>query len=133
MKKLLFLAIPVLVLSCRNDKTITTLQVPGFDRYCEISMDGESIIPSGRIVKPSGEFIRIAHDPFGLTLSPDGSVALAVHDNTLTLIKTSDMSFTEAQTPFEDKGSYMGAAISSDNKTAYLSGGDNGDIIVLIL
>ena len=133
MKKLLFLAIPVLVLSCRNDKTITTLQVPGFDRYCEISMDGESIIPSGRIVKPSGEFIRIAHDPFGLTLSPDGSVALAVHDNTLTLIKTSDMSFTEAQTPFEDKGSYMGAAISSDNKTAYLSGGDNGDIIVLDL
>ena len=133
MKKLLFLAIPVLVLSCRNDKTITTLQVPGFDRYCEISMDGESIIPSGRIVKPSGEFIRIAHDPFGLTLSPDGSVALAVHDNTLSLIKTSDMSFTEAQAPFEDKGSYMGAAISSDNKTAYLSGGDNGDIIILDL
>lgn len=27
----------------------------------------------------------------------------------------------------------MGAAISSDNKTAYLSGGDNGDIIILDL
>jgi len=133
MKKLLFLAIPVLVLSCRNDKTITTLQVPGLNRYCQINLNGESIIPSGRIVKPSGEFIRIAHDPFGLTLSPDGSVALAVHDNTLSLIKTSDMSFTEAQAPFEDKGSYMGAAISSDNKTAYLSGGDNGDIIILDL
>ncbi len=133
MKKLLFLAIPVLVLSCRNDKTITTLQVPGLNRYCQINLNGESIIPSGRIVKPYGEFIRIAHDPFGLALSPDGSVALAVHDNTLSLIKTSDMSFTEAQAPFEDKGSYMGAAISSDNKTAYLSGGDNGDIIILDL
>ncbi len=133
MKKLLFLAIPVLFFSCWNDKTVTTLQVPGFNRYCQISLDGESIIPSGRIVRPYGEFIRIAHDPFGLALSPDGSVALAVHDNTLTLIKTSDMSFTEANAPYEDKGSYMGAAISSDNKTAYLSGGDNGDIIVLDL
>lgn len=95
MKKLLFLAIPVLVLSCRNDKTITTIQVPGLNRYCQINLNGKHN-SSGRIVKPYGEFIRIAHDPFGLALSPDGSVALAVHDNTLSLIKTSDMSFTEA-------------------------------------
>ncbi len=35
--------------------------------------------------------------------------------------------------PFEEKGSYMGAAIRKDNKIAYLSGGDNGDIILLDL
>ncbi len=133
MNKYLIIISISLLAGCSKGNKVSTLQVPGLDRYCQISLDGENIIPSGRIVKPYGEFIRIAHDPFGLALSPDGSVALAVHDNTLTLIKISDLSFTEAQAPFEDKGSYMGAAICSDNKTAYLSGGDNGDIIVLNL
>lgn len=133
MNKFLIIITLSLLVGCSGRNEVSTLQVPGLDRYCQINVDGESIIPNGRIVKPHGEFIRIAHDPFGLTLSPDGSLALAVHDNTLTLIKTSDMSFSEAKAPFEDKGSYMGAAISSDNKTAYLSGGNNGDIIVLDL
>lgn len=103
------------------------------DRFCMIDLKGESIIPNGRIVKPYGDFIRIAPDPFGLTLSPDGSLALAVHNNKLTLINTVKNESAEATTPFEDKGSYMGAAITRDNKKAYLSGGDNGDIIVLDL
>ena len=131
-KYLITIALFFLV-SCSGGKKVTTFQVPGLDRYCHIDLNGESIIPNGRMVKPYGEFIRIAHDPFGLALSPDGSIALAIHDNTLTLIKTSDMSFIETEAPFDDKGSYMGAAISNDNKTAYLSGGDNGDIIVLDL
>ena len=133
MKKLLPFIVLILLISCQNNRKITTFQVPGYNLYCKINPDGESIIPSGRIVKPYGEFIRIAPDPFGLTLSPDGSLALAVHNNKLTLINTADKSSVETAVPFGDKGSYMGAAISRDNKTAYLSGGDNGDIIIIDL
>jgi YVTN family beta-propeller protein len=131
-KVLLFISI-LLLSSCDNKQIVTTLQVPGRDRYCEINANGESVIPNGRIVKPAGEFIRISHDPFGLALSPDGTLALAVHNNLLTLINTGEKSSKEGITPFQDKGSYMGAAIKKDNKTAYLSGGDSGDIIVLDL
>jgi YVTN family beta-propeller protein len=112
---------------------VNTIQVPGYSRYCELNPSGESVIPSGRIVKPYGSFIRISHDPFGLNLSPDGSLALAVHNNSLTLIHTADQSQIKSRAPFQDKGSYMGAAIRKDNKVAYLSGGDNGDIIILDL
>jgi DNA-binding beta-propeller fold protein YncE len=133
MNKYLTIIVILLLLSCDNKQIVSTLQVPGMNRYCNINIDGESTIPSGRIVKPCGEFILISHDPFGLALSPDGSLALAVHDNKLTLINTADKSCIEGHNPFQGKGSYMGAAITDNNKIAYLSGGDNGDILVFDL
>jgi hypothetical protein len=75
----------LLLLSCDNKQIVTNLQVPGRDRYCEINANSESVIPNGRIIKPAGELIRISYDPFGLALSPDGTLALAVHNNLLTL------------------------------------------------
>lgn len=133
MNRLIPIFILILIPSCVRPKQVTTIQVPGADRYCMINAAGESVIPSGRIVKPSGEFIRIPPDPFGLALSPDGTRALAVHNNRLTIISTIDNSVKEELVPFNEKGSYMGAAITKDNRIAYLSGGDNGDIVVLDL
>jgi len=133
MYKSFLLATFFLLISCSGNKTVITLQVPGHDRYCEINQDGESIIPSGRIIKPYGDFIRIKPDPFGLALSPDGTIALAVHNNLLTVIRTRDNSIEEFASPFQGKGSYMGAAIKSDNRTAFLSGGDSGDIMTVDL
>ena len=133
MKNFLKLALILILASCKNNNMVSTLQVPGMDRYCTIDAGGESIIPNGRVVKPFGEFVRIAPDPFGLALSPDGSLALSVHNNLLTLISTSDNSIREVTAPFKDKGSYMGAAIKSDNKRVWLSGGDSGDIISMDL
>lgn len=128
---------PVIILtalnSCDSGQMVSTLQVPGRDMWCTIDSMGESVIPSGRIVKPYGRFVWIAHDPFGLTLSPDGTLALSVHNNLLTLINTADISTREVSAPFREKGSYMGAAITRDNRTAYLSGGDSGDIIIMDL
>ena len=133
-KKWLIFLVIFLVYSCGdNRKIVNTLQVPGINRYCQINMGDESIIPSGRIVKPQGDYVRISPDPFGLALSPDGSIALAVHNNLLTLIRTADQNTVVGITPFENKGSYMGAAIKRNNRIAYLSGGDNGDIMVLDL
>ena len=126
---------------CEQSQRVSTLQPPGADRYCQINEDGESVLPSGRVVNPIGKVTRITHDPFGLALSPNGSIALAVHDNVLTVINT----YTQDKAirlpdyagrypnPFNGKGSYMGAAILKDNSAAYLSGGDNGDIILFDL
>jgi DNA-binding beta-propeller fold protein YncE len=131
MKKILTIFLILILVSCDKKHMVSTLQVPGMDRYCGINTDGESVIPNGRVIKPCGEFVRIAPDPFGLALSPDGSLALSVHNNLLTLINTRDNSIREVTAPFRDKGSYMGAAIKNDNKRAWLSGGDSGDIISL--
>ena len=38
-----------LLFSCGGNQTVSTLQVPGMDRYCEINPAGESVIPSGRL------------------------------------------------------------------------------------
>ncbi|HBC79422.1 MAG TPA: phosphoesterase [Bacteroidales bacterium] len=133
MKNVLSVILMSLVLSCNDKPVVTTLQVPGINRYCEVNIRGESVIPSGRLVKPYGDFVRIAPDPFGLALSPDGTLALSVHNNLMTLINTIDNTSREGTAPFHNKGSYMGAALRKDNKSAYLSGGDSGDIIVLDL
>lgn len=120
-------------ISCDRAQYVSTLQVPGRDLYCIIDTAGESVIPSGRIVKPFGNITRIAPDPFGLAISPDGTLAISVHNNLLTLVNTSDNSTRELSAPYMEKGSYMGAAIARDNRTAFLSGGDSGDIIIMDL
>jgi YVTN family beta-propeller protein len=132
-KILLPAAFMILAVSCSGNKTVPTLQVPGINSYCEINAGTESIIPSGRFVSPFGDYVKIAPDPFGLALSPDGSTAISVHNNILTIINTSDNSCRKVTTPFQEKGSYMGVAVGQDNHTVYLSGGDSGDIIKLDL
>ncbi len=133
-RKLVTLSLVMTAISCQEDKTIDTIQPPGRDRYCELKFTGESVIPSGRTVTPAGQVTRITHDPFGLALSPDGSIALAVHDNVLTVIETANPQNAlrlpsydgRVPNPFARKGSFMGAAIRKDNSLAYLSGGDSG-------
>jgi len=93
-------------------------------------------LPSGRFVTPAGEFLRITNDPFGMALSPDGEKAITLHDGVFTIIELSTLQGTRV--PSYDnkissplaKGSFLGVAFSSDSKTAYLSGGDAGSVIV---
>ena len=40
---------------------------------------GKLIIPNGRIVRPYGKTVTVAPHPFGLTLSPDGRVAVTAN------------------------------------------------------
>jgi hypothetical protein len=92
MKKYLPVIAFMLLLSCNNKHIVSTLQIPGRNRYYKINVDSGSVIPSGRIVNPFGDFIRIYPDPFGLALSPDGTLAITVHNNLLTLINSRDQS-----------------------------------------
>ena len=141
-------------------KQVTVLQVPGVNQFCSINEKGVSVLPSGRLVKPAGNFIRITNDPFGMAVSPNGKKAVTLHNGVFTIIDL--MSLKHIRVPgYENKinsplaheplsnspfgkdsvsesilptalpqGSFLGVAFAKDSKTVYLSGGDNGAVIV---
>jgi len=117
-------------------KQVRILQVPGADQFCKINQSGTSVLPSGRFVTPAGNAIRITHDPFGLSISPDGKKAVSLHNGVIEIIDLPSMN--AVRVPSYDKkiksplsnGSFLGVAFSPDSKTLYLSGGDNGAVII---
>lgn len=134
-QSILFLLI-YFVANAQNNKQVITLQVPGKAQYTAIKEKGISVLPSGRFVTPAGQVIRITHDPFGLALSPDGKKAVTLHNGVFTVIDLSTLSHTRV--PSYDRkitsplsnGSFLGVAFSPDSKKVFLSGGDNGAVII---
>ena len=129
----LFIAIPAHLLA---QKKMEILQVPGAKEFCTINEQGKSVIPSGRFLTPAGQLIRITSGPFGLSISPDGKKAITLHNGVVTIIDLATLKATripsygeKALSPLRD-GSFLGVAFASDSKTVYLSGGDNGAVIV---
>jgi len=117
-------------------KQINILQVPGVNKYASIDENGVSVIPSGRFITPAGAKQRISHDPFGMAISPDGKKAVTLHNGVFTIVDL--VSLNSVRVPSYDKkiktpllnGSFIGVAFAQDSKTVYLSGGDNGSVIV---
>ncbi|GAB3219549.1 phosphoesterase [Spirosoma arcticum] len=135
--KHLFLFFNLLIaLPAFPQKTYTTLQVPGRVEFCRIDSVGKSVLPSGRYVTPAGRTIRITNDPFGLAISPNGQRAVTLHDGVLTVLNLSTMQATRVpdyagKIPAALKaGSFLGVAMGPDNKTAYLSNGDKGRVLI---
>lgn len=141
MKYLHYFSIALLVLATVSQLTATAqrekmLTIPGLDQYCKIDATGTSVLPSGRWVRPAGNTIRITHDPFGLTISPDGKKAVTLHDGVFSIIDLATKNVIRVPS-YDGKivsplsnGSFLGVAIGPDSKTLYLSGGDNGAVIV---
>ncbi len=138
MQKIIFFSLISLAFLTANaqKKPATILQVPAKNMFCSMNENGSSIIPSGRFLTPAGELIRITHDPFGMAISPDGKKAVTLHNGVFTIIDIA--SLKNIRVPSYDKkitsplshGSFIGIAFSPDSKTIYLSGGDNGAVIV---
>jgi DNA-binding beta-propeller fold protein YncE len=127
------------------------LSVPGKEEYTHISKEGITVLPSGRYVTPAGKTIQIAHDPFGMAVSPDGTKTVTLHNGVFTVIDNGTLRGTMVgwigDIPGNDRmdyvgasyrnsipsplpnGSFLGVAFGRDNKTVYLSGGDNGSVI----
>ncbi|HMS68335.1 MAG TPA: hypothetical protein PKD18_09355, partial [Saprospiraceae bacterium] len=138
MRKIAFLAFfsfSYLVVQAQK-QLFPILEVPGKSEICIIDEKGKSVLPSGRTLTPAGQLVRITHDPFGLAISPDGKKAVSLHNGVFSIIQTTDLQATRV--PSYDKsivsplsnGSFLGVAFNPDNKTIYLSGGDNGAVIV---
>lgn len=118
-------------------KTIQTLQIPGRDEYCKIDSLGHTVLPSGRYVTPVGKTFQITRAAFGMALRPDGNQALVLHHTgVLTLVDLQHPgrsiripSYDDA-IPSMNSTTFIGAVYAPDGKTAYLSGGDGGNIVV---
>ena len=138
----------------------TSLQVPAKNQYCIINEKGVSILPSGRFLTPAGSLVRITSHPFGMAISPDGKKAVTLHNGVFTIIDLASMQATRVpgynqeisvplaheplagnsvsadtsitkiiKSPFTN-GSFLGVAFAHDSKIVYLSGGDNGAVLV---
>lgn len=112
------------------------LSVPGVNQYAKIDTAGISVLPSGRYVTPVGKTIRITHDPFGMAVSPDGKTVITLHNGVFSIIDVASMQATRVPdnagtipSPLSN-GSFLGVAFHPSQSLVYLSGGDNGAVIV---
>lgn len=133
---LLFIFVLFLSLQSSAQKNYEVLSVPAIKSFTHIDKKGKSVLASGRYVTPAGETIQITHDPFGMAVSPDGEKTVTIHNGVFTIIDNETLANTRVPSyddsivsPFS-KGSFLGVAFSPDSKKVYLSGGDNGAVIV---
>lgn len=136
LKILVFLALFISAQNIHAQNKISILTVPGKNEYTNINTNGKTVLPSGRYVTPAGTTIRITHDPFGMAVSPDGIKTVTLHNGVFTIINNNSLNKIRVPdyegkiaSPLKD-GSFLGVAFSNDSKTVYLSGGDNGAVII---
>ncbi|UCG26821.1 MAG: hypothetical protein JSV24_07520, partial [Bacteroidales bacterium] len=140
------LIISLFLACCTKDKNGEWIaNVPATNRYCQITINGETVIPNGRILTPVGRNHIVAPHPFGLTLSPDGNIAVTANSGirplSITIIRNILSDFPEIRQippgPATDKGVlasvFMGLAISPDNNLVYVAGGQENKIYIFDL
>lgn len=132
--------------SCGQKPAETWLiSAPAGKKYTAIHRRGMTVIPNGRLLTPRGHQIEVAPHPYGLALSPDGSVAVTANSGvepfSISIIRdvlskrpSVQQVPPQAQT---DKGIlaavFMGLAITSDNQILYVGGGQEGKVFVFDL
>ena len=134
--KLLSAFVVLFALPSAAQKKYQVLSVPAVDAYTHIDTKGKTVLASGRYITPAGTTIQITHDPFGMAISPDGTKTVTLHNGVFTVIDNETLASTRVPS-YDGKiasplsgGSFLGVAFSADSKTIYLSGGDNGAVIV---
>ena len=124
----------------KRSETTWIISAPAGIRYTQQDFEGTTIIPNGRLVQPFGKTLRVAPHPYGLVLSPDGNIAITANSGTgpFSISIISDiLSETPAikqipegaETDDDLLGAvFMGLAISPDNQTVYVAGGQENKI-----
>jgi YVTN family beta-propeller protein len=122
--------------SSKAQHPYSILTVPGVNEYAHIDTGGASVLASGRLITPAGQTIRITHDPFGMAISPDGATTVTLHNGVFTIINNNTLAATRVPS-YDNKirsplphGSFLGVAFSEDSRAVFLSGGDDGAVIV---
>lgn len=128
-----------------EQKDLWIISAPAGSEFTKIDKTGKTIIPNGRFITPAGKSIVTAPHPFGLTLSPDGNIAVTANSGinplSITIVRNILSDNPEVQQippgPSTDKGVlasvFMGLAISPDNQTVYVAGGQENKIFLFNL
>lgn len=136
MKKFILLSLIPFIGFCQN----VQISAPAGSEPTFINKSGKTVIPNGRYITPKGRQISTAPHPYGLTISPDGQTVITANSGivpfSITIIKnalTASPSVTQIPKGAKnDEGileaCFMGLAISPDNKTVYVSGGQANKI-----
>ncbi len=123
----------------------SSLSAPAGARPTRIDPNAETILPNGRLITPLGRQVKVAPHPYGLAISPDGKTLVTVNSGTKPfsvsiLTGLDDPNPQVAQIPpgydsadADPESVFLGAAIAPDNRTLYISEGDNGKIGVFDL
>lgn len=118
---------------------------PAGSEVTRIDRDGETIIPNGRLLTPAGNNVTVAPHPFGLALSPDGQTLISANSGTdpFSLSVVSEPGSAEPSVRQIPPGAdtdpavlnavFMGLAVAGDNRTLYVSGGNDGNIAIFDL
>ncbi len=147
MKQLFFFLILIGVLSCgkKDSSDISRAWVataPAGTQYASINREGVTVIPNGRFITPTGKQITVAPHPFGLTISPNGRTIITSNSGVgpFSISIITDYNSPNPivrqipETLDPEKGLleavFMGLAISPDNKTVYVAGGQKNRVYV---
>lgn len=148
--KIIFISFALLLSGCKNlkpvnEESIWITSAPAGAEFVAVRPDGKTVIPNGRFIQPPGKSILTAPHPYGLVLSPDGNTAVTANSGTnpisITIIRHLLSDHPEVQQippgPKSDEGVlasvFMGLAISPDNQTVYVSGGQENKIYLFNL
>ncbi len=116
------------------------LRAPAGNRPTRIDRRGETVLPNGRLLAPLGRHVMVAPHPYGLALSPDGKTLVTANSgyapfSVSIITELSRRRPRVVQIPPGVKSAdadpetvYLGVAIAPDNRTLYLSEGDNGRV-----
>jgi DNA-binding beta-propeller fold protein YncE len=126
----------------KRSEQVAELVAPAGNRPAQIVPRGETVLPNGRLVTPQGVEVNVAPHPYGLALSPDGKTLVTSNSGTwpfsasiITDLTSSQPSLKQIPPGYPPQGSetdpksvYLGIAIAGNNRTLYLSEGNNGKI-----
>ena len=116
------------------------LQAPAVDRPVKIDPSRETILPNGRLITPLGRHVKVAPHPYGLALSPDGKTLVTANSGThpfsvsiITQLASPDPQVVQIPPGFKPADAdpdsvFLGVAVGPDNRTLYLSEGNNGRV-----
>ncbi len=116
------------------------LMAPAVDRPVKIDPSGETILPNGRLITPLGRHVKVAPHPYGLALSPDGKTLVTANSGThpfsvsiITQLDSREPQVVQIPPGFKSADAdpdsvFLGVAVGRDNRTLYLSEGNNGRV-----
>lgn len=138
-----FLTAGLSAFSCdSSERKVTVLSSPAGGRYTRIDRSGTTVIPNGRLLTPMGNSLEVAPHPYGLCLSRDGNIAVTANSGIrpLSISIIRDLTGVSPEVrqvppgPLTDEGVlasvFMGLAVSPDNTSVYVSGGQENGIYV---